>query len=44
VFEGYGRKWGSFQWDIGLSLNGGFNLDSMKGVDVAMGLTWQQGS
>ena len=38
---GYGRKLGPLQWDIGLSLNGGFNIDSTKGIDIAMGLTWQ---
>jgi len=41
---GYGRKRGPFQWDIGLSLNGGFNFDSTKGIDIAMGLTWQSGN
>ena len=38
---GYGRKLGPLQWDIGLSLNGGFNIDSTKGIDIAMGLMWQ---
>jgi hypothetical protein len=38
---GYGRKLGPLQWDIGLSLNGGFKIDSTKGIDIAMGLTWQ---
>ena len=38
---GYGRKVGPLHWDIGLSLNGGFKIDSTKGIDIAMGLTWQ---
>ena len=41
---GYGRRRGFFQWDIGLSLNGGFSFDSTKGIDIAMGLTWQLGN
>ena len=43
VSIGYGRKRGPLLWDIGLSLNGGFNFDSMKGIDIAMGLTWKKG-
>jgi hypothetical protein len=38
---GYGRRLGPLQWDIGLSLNGGFKIDSTKGIDIAIGLTWQ---
>ena len=41
---GYGIKQGSLMWDIGLSLNGGFSIDSTKGIDIAMGLTWQSGN
>ena len=41
---GYGSKLGSLQWDIGLSLNGGYKIDSSKGFDIAMGLTWQSES
>ena len=41
---GYGIKQGSLLWDIGLSLNGGFSIDSTKGIDIAMGLTWQSGN
>jgi hypothetical protein len=38
---GYGTKIGSIYFDIGLALNGGFSLDSAKGIDVAAGIIWQ---
>ena len=40
---GYGRKIGNLYWDIGMSFNGGFSLESAKGFDLAFGLTWQLG-
>ena len=38
---GYGAKWGSLYFDMGFSLNGGFSLDSTKGLDLAAGFIWQ---
>ncbi len=38
---GYGAKWGSLYFDIGLSLHGGFSLGSTKGLDLAAGFIWQ---
>ena len=38
---GYGRKLGPLHWDIGMSFNGGFSIETAKGFDIAMGLTWQ---
>ena len=38
---GYGTKIGSIYFDIGLALNGGFSLDSAKGIDMAAGIIWQ---
>ncbi len=40
---GYGAKMGSLYFDIGLSLNGGFSLDSTRGFDIAAGILWQSG-
>jgi len=41
---GYGRKLGPLHWDIGMSFNGGFSIETAKGFDIAMGLTWQLGN
>jgi len=41
---GYGRKLGLIHWDIGMSFNGGFSIETAKGFDFAMGLTWQLGN
>ena len=38
---GYGRKLGPLHWDIGMSFNGGFSIETAKGFDIAMGLAWQ---
>ena len=38
---GYGRKIGPLYWDMGMSFNGGFSLETAKGFDLAFGLTWQ---
>ena len=38
---GYGAKWGSLYFDIGLSLHGGFSLNSAEGFDLATGMIWQ---
>ena len=38
---GYGTKRGSLYYDMGLSLNGGFSLDSAKGFELAVGIIWQ---
>ena len=40
---GYGRKIGLLHWDIGMSFNGGFSIETAKGFDFGMGLTWQTG-
>ena len=40
---GYGRKLGSLHLDIGMSFNGGFSIETAKGIDFAMGLIWQMG-
>ena len=40
---GYGRKLGLLYWDIGVSFNGGFSIETAKGIDFAMGLVWQMG-
>jgi hypothetical protein len=39
---GYGRKIGHLYWDIGMSFNGGFSIETAKGIDIAFGLTWQK--
>jgi len=41
---GYGKKLGPLHWDIGMSFNGGFSIETAKGFDIAMGLTWQLGN
>ena len=41
---GYGRKLGPLHWDIGMSFNGGFSIETAKGFDIAMGLTGQLGN
>jgi hypothetical protein len=41
---GYGKKIGPLHWDIGMSFNGGFSIETAKGFDIAMGLTWQLGN
>jgi len=38
---GYGMKLGLIYWDIGISFNGGFSLETAKGIDIAIGLTWK---
>ncbi len=38
---GYGRKLGPLHLDIGMAFNGGFSIETAKGFDIAMGLTWQ---
>ncbi|MBC8311599.1 MAG: hypothetical protein H8E72_04790 [Candidatus Marinimicrobia bacterium] len=40
---GYGRKFGLLHLDIGMSFNGGFSIETAKGIDLGMGLTWQLG-
>ena len=40
---GYGKKLGSLHIDIGMAFNGGFSIETAKGFDFAMGLTWQTG-
>ena len=40
---GYGRKIGHLYWDMGMAFNGGFSIETAKGFDFAMGLTWQTG-
>ena len=40
---GYGRKIGPLHLDIGMAFNGGFSIETAKGFDFAMGLTWQTG-
>jgi hypothetical protein len=39
---GYGRKIGNLYWDFGMSFNGGFSVETAKGIDIAFGLTWQK--
>jgi len=38
---GYGRKLGSLQLDIGMSFNGGFSIETAKGIDFAIGFIWK---
>jgi len=38
---GYGTQRGSLTFDLGISLNGGFSLDSAKGFDLATGIIWK---
>ena len=40
---GYGKKLGPLHLDIGMAFNGGFSIETAKGFDFAMGLTWQTG-
>ena len=40
---GYGKKLGPLHLDIGMAFNGGFSIETAKGFDFAMGLTWQMG-
>ena len=40
---GYGKKFGNLYFDVGLSINGGFALDSAKGFNVATGFIWKTG-
>jgi hypothetical protein len=40
---GYGRKLGPLHLDIGMSFNGGFSIETAKGIDFAMGIVWQMG-
>ena len=39
---GYGRKIGNLYWDFGMSFNGGFAVETAKGIDIAFGVTWQK--
>ena len=39
---GYGRQIGNFYWDSGISFNGGFSIETAKGIDIAIGFTWQK--
>ena len=38
---GYGKNIGPLHLDIGMAFNGGFSIETAKGFDIAMGLTWQ---
>ena len=40
---GYGKKLGPLHLDIGMAFNGGFSIETARGFDFAMGLTWQTG-
>ena len=40
---GYGRKLGPLRLDFGFAFNGGFKIETAKGFDLAVGLTWQLG-
>jgi len=39
---GYGRKIGNLYLDFGMSFNGGFSIETAKGIDIACGFTWQK--
>jgi len=39
---GYGQKIGNLYWDFGMSFNGGFSIETAKGIDIACGFTWQK--
>ena len=42
ISMGYAHKMGSLYLDVGMSLNGGFSLETAKGIDIAFGLTWEK--
>ena len=39
---GYGQKIGNLFWDFGISFNGGYTLETAKGIDIAFGLIWKK--
>ena len=39
---GYGKEIGNMHWDFGMSFNGGFSIETAKGIDIACGFTWQK--
>ena len=39
---GYGTKIGNLYFDIGILFNGGLSLETAKGVDFGLGLTWKK--
>ena len=43
ISVGYGRELGFLYWDVGIAFNGGFSLETAKGLDIAFGLTWELG-
>ena len=39
---GYGTRFGNIMCDIGIAFNGGFSIETAKGIDLALGLTWNK--
>ena len=38
---GYGHKFGPMRMDVAFAFNGGFNISTAKGLDLAIGFIWQ---